>query len=173
MIYILEGPDGVGKTTLARAIQDKTKGHLLHASFNKDWDIEMYHLQLIDTALELDQYQDVIIDRWTPSEAVYGKVFRGSESYNTDRFLENISDRSNLVNPSVAKWIYCRNDKAVENHLKNKEERTEMFDDMTKIVEGFDKYMTKSKKLGYPWIEYDFDKVDMNSFVEEVCKSRK
>lgn len=166
MIYILEGPDGVGKTTLARAIQDKTKGHLLHASFDKEWDIEMYHLQLIDVARELNEYQDVVIDRWAPSEYVYGNVFRDGPSYDASKMIENRTQDGDV------KWIYCRNDNAVQNHLKNREERKEMFNDMSKIVEEFDKYVeyTSNNWIHIPWITYDYDKVDMDQFVEELCK---
>lgn len=166
MIYILEGPDGVGKTTLARAIQDKTKGHLLHCTYKEGWDMEMYFVQIIDVARELSEYQDVIIDRWIPSEYVYGNVFRGGPSFDGSKIIEH-----RAINDET-KWVYCRNDNAVQNHLKNREERQEMFDDMSKVVVEFDKYVEYSSNnwVHIPWITYDYDKVDMDQFVEELCK---
>ena len=68
MIYILEGADGTGKTTLARKILDKTNGHYLHSTYDRYWDIQDYHQQIAESAISLDIYQDVVIDRWALSE---------------------------------------------------------------------------------------------------------
>jgi thymidylate kinase len=166
MIYILEGPDGTGKSTLAAAIAEKTKGHILHSTFNKDWDIEEYHTEIMEAAIDLNRYQDVVIDRWAPSEFVYGKVFRGKPSYDSSILVEEYFGQHDIT------WIYCRNDNAVENHLNNKKNRKEMFDDMTKVVEEFDDYVsyTSNNWIKLPWITYDFDKVDIDNFVKEITK---
>lgn len=155
MIYILEGPDGTGKSTLAQALQEKTKGHLMHLTFNKYWDMEAYYLAAYNAAIELSNYQDVIIDRWIPSEIIYGHVFRGGPSFNTSEIPEF----------EQAKYIYCWNEKAVENHLANKKNRDEMFDDMTHVAAAFDKYIETSK---LPWEKYNFNNVSMEAFIEGI-----
>lgn len=161
MIWIIEGCDGVGKTTLAYEILKQTKGHLLHATYNKDWNIQEYHRELYRIAEQLNEYQDVVIDRWAPSEAVYGKVFRNNDVYDTNSLIIN------EVNTDKTTWIYCRNDNAVKNHNKNKKTREEMYDDIEKVAKEYDKYI---KKSFLKWIEYDFDKVNRLDFVNKLIK---
>lgn len=158
-IYILEGADGTGKSTLAAALQEKTKGHILHLTFNKDWDMKSYYFAIYIAARDLSKYQDVIIDRWIPSEVIYGHIYRNGPSFDTNLFLEAFGNK--------AKWIYCWNEKAVENHLANKKNRDEMFDDMTHVVAAFDKYIETSP---LPWEKYNFNNVSAEAFIEDITK---
>ena len=162
-IFILEGADGTGKSTLANEIALQTKGHILHCSYDKSWDIEKYHEHIMQAAQSLAQYQDVVIDRWAPSEWVYGNVFRGGESYDVFKLIEELKHIDNIV------WIMCRNDNAVLNHLVNAELRPEMFNDMTDVVANFSLFQNDTKDM-IDWVEYDFDKVNMKEFVEELIK---
>ena len=98
------GENGTGKTTLANKIAEETKGHVLHCSYNKDWNIEQYHIDIMETAQKLVKYQDVVIDRWAMDEFVYGTVFRGGPSYDTSALIEKYHD-DNIV------YIYCENEK--------------------------------------------------------------
>jgi thymidylate kinase len=159
MIIVIDGPDGVGKSTLANAIKENTKGSLIHCTYNKNFDMEYYHASVIEAADLLSKFTPVVVDRWAPSEAVYGKVFRGGESYNTKKL---INEWKNLII-----WIYCRNDNAVKNHQVNLLKRDEMFKDMEKIVKEFDKYINKSN---LPWITYDYNKVNFNEFVNKITR---
>lgn len=159
MIYILEGPDGVGKTTLANAIAEKTKGHVLHCSWSKDWNMEEYFETVMDAAKELDFYQDVVIDRWAPSEYVYGHVFRGGPSFDVFDFIKDQTQDTEVT------WVMCRNDNAVLNHLKNKEKREEMFEDMTDVVANFMLFANDTPEL--KWIDYNFNKIRTEDWVDE------
>lgn len=166
MIYILEGPDGVGKTTLARAIQDKTKGHILHCTWKEEFNMEDYFTDILDAAIELEPYQDVVIDRWAPSEWVYGHVFRGGPAFDVFDFIkEKVLDENIPV-----KWIMCRNNNAVLNHKKNMKEREEMFEDMTDVVANFMLFENDTPELN--WVEYNFDKVKMEDWVDEHITRR-
>lgn len=166
-IYIIEGPDGTGKSTLANKIAEETKGHILHASYDKNWNIEKYHFDLIDVAFRLSKYQSVVLDRWAISEFVYGTVFRGGPSYDTAGLIEDSMD-DKIV------WIYCENEDAVKNHLANSKKRKEMFDDMTKVVEEFDDYVEYSSNnwLQIPWIKYNYNYnwINIDEFVKEVTR---
>lgn len=162
-LYIVEGADGTGKTTLSNALLEKTKGHLLHGSWHKDWDISKYHTTMLSTAARLLEYQDVIIDRWAVSENVYANAFRGGSKYfDADEFMTFMLAACEVKNVT---FIYCENENAVENHKANMKLRPEMFDDMTPVVEEYEKYLDKTT---FEWNRYNFDKVDMDKFVKEI-----
>lgn len=164
MIYILEGPDGVGKSTLAHKIAKITKGHILHCSYKKSWDIEEYHEDILEAAILLDEYQSVVIDRWAVSEHVYGTVFRGQPIYNVLNFIKK-------HNTNDFKWIYCHNDNAVENHLKLAKERKEMFNDMSKVVELYDSFVNLTREV-INWYDFDYDKKTFKQLWEELNDKR-
>lgn len=86
MLVIIEGVDGVGKTTVAEALQGLTDGELLHASQPKgDWQDEYI--------LPLDGYhptmggRHIICDRWHLGEMVYGPLYRGEVMYDSNQFI--------------------------------------------------------------------------------------
>jgi thymidylate kinase len=161
MIYLIEGADGTGKSTLARAIAEKTKASVLHCSFKPEWDLQEYHHGMIQVAKALDDLgNEVILDRWSPSGYVYGTVFQGGSPYNIVKFMDNYKD--DIV------WIYCENENVVENHNKNKLTRKEMFDDMSKVPEAYERLLATTK--GYNWKRFDFNKTTLEKFLkEELC----
>lgn len=156
-IYILEGPDGTGKSTLAKALQKKTKGHLLHLTYNPDWDMDRYYEAMSIAIRQLSYFQDVIVDRWAVSEIIYGGVYRGGTAVNTQQLIDRFKDES--------VWIYCWNENAVKNHLKNKKERKEMYEDMTDVVNMFEGYMLTSD---LPWKKYNYNHMNKDEFVREI-----
>ena len=163
MIFVIEGPDGTGKSTLAQAIAKATNGEPIHCSFNKHWNMKEYHHAKLNHARDLDAKGITpIFDRFAASERVYGDVFRTGESYDTDSLVYYINEVYQI------KWIYCRNDNAIENHKKHMGERYEMYDDMTEIAKGFEKYVKQHKDLG--WYVFDYDKVDTATFIKQLLK---
>jgi len=158
-IIVLEGPDGTGKSTLANEIYNQTKGHILHCTWNKNFNMQQYFIDVMNAAKKLSEYQVVVVDRWAPSELIYGNVFRGGPSFDVMEWIPQ------FVKPEEVTWVMCVNENAVENHLKNKETREEMFEDMTDVVDGFNDLLMKQD---LPWIVYDFNKVDMKKFVEDL-----
>lgn len=162
MIYILEGADGTGKTTLANEIAETKKTSVVHSYFDKTWDIKDHHMDMWRAAYSISKWRPVVLDRWAPSEYVYGNVFRNKPGYDVMGLLWEMEyDFKDVI------WIYCRNDDAVENHLKNKEVRSEMFDSMEKVITEFDNFVKATSQF-IKWVEYDFDKVDMKQFVKEL-----
>lgn len=161
-LYVLEGPDGTGKSTLANELKNATNGNVIHATFNKDWDIKKYHIEILESANKLRQYGSVILDRWAISEHIYGPIFRGEEQYDV---MNLVDKRERELNDAV--WIYCRNDNAVENHLRNKETRDEMFDDMTEVVKSYDQFIAIDC-FKREWLVYDFGKIAVEDFVNKI-----
>lgn len=165
-LYVIEGADGTGKSTLSKELLEATKGHLLHGTWDKEWDIPEYHRSMFDAAVKLLEYQDVILDRWSVSEEVYSNAFRGGAKYSADQWMTEQLESVDM-SPEQVTFIYCENEKAVENHLANKELRTEMFEDMSPVVREYTAYMGRT---ALNWVRYDFTKVDMHQFVEEIVK---
>ena len=159
IIYILEGADGSGKSTLAGQIAKHLDGNVLHQTFKKEWDMEEYAQDVITAAWLLSDYQAVILNRWVPSEYIYSKVFRSGEPYDTKELIDYWDDTLNIV------WIYCKTDKAIENHARKDQEGLEMFHDNVKVIEEYDKYIKNSK---LPWITYDYEKQDIKEFLREI-----
>lgn len=75
-IFILEGPDGGGKTTLARTLQAKLGAHYIHSTYKFKGHMYAYHWAQLRKAVRLAQTKPVIMDRWWPSEIVYGNTYR-------------------------------------------------------------------------------------------------
>lgn len=170
-IIILEGSDGTGKSTLAYEILKQTKGHLLHGSYNKNWDsIKEYHRDIVKAANLLTPYQDIVIDRLSISEYVYGTVFRGGPEYDIVQFLYDDIDELNTNRAKVV-WVYCTNDNVVRNHLKNKTERPEMFDSMADVhVTYEDIVQTTDDVLHFKRYNFETDGRDLTKYVKELLK---
>lgn len=166
-LYIVEGADGTGKSTLCKELMEATKGHLLHGSWNKEWNIPSYHADMYNAALMLLEYQDVILDRWSVSEEVYANAFRGGSAYSADDWMQKIIGKKHMFDPKFTVFIYCENENVVENHQENVKIRKELFDDMSPVVRAYNEYLENTK---INWIRYDFNKVDMHEFVKEITK---
>lgn len=71
MIYIIEGTDGVGKTTLAKRMAEELGCESVHAGPPKsvDW-YEEYVLPLYVNGSE-----DIVLDRWHVGEMVWPQIF--------------------------------------------------------------------------------------------------
>lgn len=158
-IIVITGADGSGKSTLSSAIAKATNGYVLHSTYNKNWSMEKYHTILMETAIQLrDIGITVILDRWSCDEHVYGNVFRDGESYDTQKLIDKYNH--NLV------WVYCHNNEIVLNHLKNKEKRYEMFDDMSEIVKEFEHYVNNYQYLD--WQKYNYYEQTTEDFLKQI-----
>lgn len=90
--YILEGPDGVGKSTLVTALAANVHKNpiIIHASGDAElWpSMHAYHESILDIAeRNLENEHVVILDRHWPSEVVYHPVFRPNLVRNYDANL--------------------------------------------------------------------------------------
>ena len=158
MIFVVEGADGTGKTTLVERLVAHFGAEMFHCGYHRDMDIERMHEAVADLAAVHSQAGvHFVLDRWAVSEEVYATVFRDGPSYNTRRLIDLFKDQ--IV------WIYCRNDNAVENHLRNKEVREELYGDMTRVVELYDVYVATS---GLDWHVFDYDHDITEDFIDSL-----
>ena len=132
-IFILEGPDGVGKTTLAKELVRQTGGKYFHLRYRWPDKIFDYHTAIIRYAARSDV--PVIIDRWWPSEAVYASCYRdGSPWPLQGRMADRVARKLGAV------YIYCLPDSiedAVRKHKKRQRIRYEMYSNIRLVTEMY------------------------------------
>jgi thymidylate kinase len=131
MIFILDGPDGTGKTTLANHMVERLGGKYLHLTYRWKNKIFDYHTAAIRWALK--QSVPVVIDRWWPSEAVYAKAFRGGSAWPMQgRMCERLALKHGVM------YVLCLPESrqaAEEQHARLKEEREEMYDNIGDVAQ--------------------------------------
>lgn len=150
MIIIIEGADGTGKTALAKKLCEELNAEYIHATWNRELDSRMVEYQMGIVCYAAKHYSitscPVIIDRLWLSEAVYGQIFRSGSKM---PWLGAVIDR----------WISCMRGfniiclssdlKAHKDRFeKLKENRSEMYDDVTKVVELYNKFWFGGDSMG-------------------------
>lgn len=130
MIFVLDGPDGVGKTTLAKRIVERFDCKYQHLGYRWKDKINLYHDAAIRRCAK--QKETIVLDRWWPSEAVYAKAYRGGSPWPMyGRMAERVARRFCVV------YVYCLPDnvqEAVSRHDQLKQERDELYDDISNVA---------------------------------------
>jgi thymidylate kinase len=101
-IFVLEGPDNGGKSTLAKALARRCKAKIIHSTYRFKGRMYAYHLAQFRKALKIAQTQPVVMDRWWPSEVCYGNTFRSGPEFNF-----NIDMLSQLGKAYLVSFTYC------------------------------------------------------------------
>lgn len=78
-LIVLDGPDGSGKTTLAKHLVDKYDAMYFHNIKRKD--IWLWHTACLRLAVKHSAHRLVVVDRLWLSECIYGAVYRGGSKY--------------------------------------------------------------------------------------------
>jgi len=133
-IVILEGADGTGKTTLARALETHYGAAYIHGRYYpRAWP---YHLAMLRAACRESQKRLVVVDRHWISEAIYGRVYRGvGEHLALARMFYRIWYRFGAL------YVICAPPSEVvqENFLQLKDKRKEQYAD--RMGEVNDRYL--------------------------------
>jgi hypothetical protein len=102
---VLEGADGAGKTTLAGKLRDVAGAAYVHMTWRMHRTPEQffnYQMACTRLALHLAHEQPVVLDRWWPSEEVYGPHFRQSvENPDSWRLLDHVAQRYGFT------YVFC------------------------------------------------------------------
>lgn len=135
-IIVIDGPDGAGKTTLAKSICEKFDGVYLHLTYRWKTRMFYYHTAAIQQAAKhASRGRTVVIDRWWPSEAVYADVFRGGSPWPLlGRFLERVMLKYAGV---YVLAVPQEPAKALERFNRLKTEREEMYEDMAQVISSY------------------------------------
>lgn len=141
MIYIIEGVDGTGKSTLANTIASAMRCPIIHMSQPVDSVPGVMFSSYMDI---ITNHRDVILDRCWYSEMVYGPVFRKhSQIALSDMFkLEK-----ELMGRAVI--IYCRtnNIQRTWNNCKVRGEDFVPAENYAGLFDSYEKLMMHTKHL--------------------------
>ena len=164
-IYIIEGPDGSGKTTIGQAMAECMGAHYMHLTYRFRCDMFNYHTAAIEKAIRLSATQPVIIDRWWPSELIYAQAFRGGSKW---PMMGRMLDRVALKHGAT--YVMCvptDEDRYFSRFDELKATGREMFDTMSSVY-GQYVDLLKSMENRHDVVHYsiDADGQHMDEFIE-------
>jgi len=126
-IIVLDGPDAVGKTTIAKEfIRKFPNTKYIHNGYRWKDKIFDYHTAVMKLASKWAMTHNVIIDRWWPSEACYASVYRNTSAWPLQgRFHERLALKYGVI------YLLCLPDQnTVDRHTEMKKVRNEMYENI-------------------------------------------
>jgi len=135
-IIVFEGPDGSGKTSLAKTMASHVGGRYIHLTYRFKDRMHLYHGAAIRLAARLSRNQPVIVDRWWPSEIVYADAYRGGSKFaKYYLLLEHIANNLGVT------YVICLPEdrtRYLDHFAVLKDQRTEMYDEgMQRVYDGY------------------------------------
>ena len=175
-IFVLDGPDGVGKTTLALALKEYLGARYIHLTYRFKDKMHLYHGAAIRLAARLAENQPVILDRWWPSEIVYADAYRGGSKFTKHYFLlEHVATQLGVT------YVICL-PKDRERYLKHfevlKGQRQEMFNEgLNRVYDGYEwllnnYFMYRENVIQYDMFRYyQENEVSREVILRQICQS--
>lgn len=157
-LIIFEGPDGAGKTTLAKQVAHVIGAKYVHFNALPRVTTGLARMYVEAMLPALLGYQHVVFDRSWLSEAPYGNAFRDGADRLGDisrSMLERIAMRceTTLV-LSRPKWETCR-----ANYLirKQRDPRAEYLENEQQLRAVYDSYSYLNTGSALPTVMYDYE----------------
>lgn len=126
-LVILDGPDGVGKTTLGKELAKRFDGHYMHLTYRHKDRMFTYHTAALHRAVKLSATKLVVIDRLWLSEICYANAYRGGSSWPLMwRMMERVIHKVGGIHV-VCLPVNTR--EYVEHYAHLKSTRSELFSD--------------------------------------------
>jgi hypothetical protein len=168
-IFVIEGGDGTGKSTLAKALCDKLDARYRHLTYRWPKSMDLYHWAGLEKCLADSTRQPVVLDRWWPSEVVYAAAFRGGTAWpQFHRMLDRVALKHRVF------YVLARpRDKGayIKHYEVLKGRRVEMYDSMHKVYDLFSDWETTMQDR-VDFMTYDFMTdgrgLGFEMFVEEL-----
>ena len=175
-IFVLDGPDGTGKTTLARGLQEYLGARYIHLTYRFKDKMHLYHGAAIRLAARLAEKQPVILDRWWPSEIVYADAYSGGSKFMRHYFL-----LEHIANMLGVTYVFCLpydRERYLEHYDKLKDEREEMYDEgLNRVYDGYIQLMNEFFSFKENVIRYDMFKyyqeneVSREVILRQICQN--
>ena len=131
-IIVLDGPDAVGKTTIAKEfIRKFPNTKYIHNGYRWKDKIFDYHTAVMKLASKWAMTHNVIIDRWWPSEACYASVYRNTSAWPLQgRFHERLALKYGVI------YLLCLPDQnTLDRHTEMKKVRDEMYENIEALCD--------------------------------------
>ncbi|MBQ2639189.1 MAG: hypothetical protein IJF92_00280 [Bacilli bacterium] len=164
MIVALEGPDGAGKSTLVRHLQENYGLKMIHSSSETKNDLE-YHLDLL-------REDDVVLDRANLGEIVYPAIYNRASKMNWD---EQIDFMNECQNKDVIYIIFYSSDfNVLKERLFKRGDTQQVLENAEKINLAF-RILAEQFSTFYDNVyALDISKVsDQVKFFEDIVKENK
>jgi thymidylate kinase len=156
MIYIVEGCDGTGKTTLAATLSRRHNMPIIH--FDRPRTVEEFD-DMFDMYIDFLQSNDnVILDRCWYSERVYGPLLRGKEAItlNQQHMLEH------LVIEKGGQVCYCYDNlKTITERINKRGDDHIKLEHIPNLLIGYAMVMSQIDP-GLPVVHYKVPEVSTN-----------
>ena len=178
MNIILEGPDAVGKTTLAEKLKNKYNMDIIHSTSKTRNDLN-YHIDL------LDYRTNTVFDRFHVGELVYPEIYHRNGQLNLTDFdiINNrIIDNQDILIIFYSSDLSILKNRLIErnelNYLDEIQQQNELFKFYSDILNQYNyKYfysMDISENNSYDnldrWIDSIFNKTNINICYRNLCR---
>ena len=178
MNIILEGPDAIGKSTLAEKLKNKY-GMSIVNSTSKTRNDFYYHIDL------LDYRENTVFDRFHVGEMVYPEIYGRECKLSLDDFIsinKRIVDNHDMIIIFYTSDINILKERLIErgelNYLEEIEQQNKLFLKWASIIDVHDYKLFKlvdiAKDSAYDaldnWIDRYFNETNVNIAYRKVCR---
>lgn len=160
MKILIEGPDSSGKTVLSKTLREAFNSDYVHFEYEPDENI--YQKQTLDTFELVKTSNNIIVDRFIPSEIVYGTVLRDKARFVYDDGNTWLHDMLDCFDNIIFCLPICKED-YINQFKKMSQQRDELVKEIKQISLIYNYYqdLYVNLKGNYPEfankiIRYDF-----------------
>lgn len=170
MIFVIDGVDASGKTTLAMCMAHKLNCQYIHHTFKKHWSQRYLFEHHLDFVWTYNEEEHMVIDRSWPSNIIYGKVFRNNDHEVNNPMIKKV------LRILGCTYIFAIPEPILWKELFEKmcEEREEMYaHHFEKLSQVYDEYVTLSSDMfmNEPnCYKYDMHRQDMEKFTDNMIQ---
>lgn len=134
MLIYLEGPDGSGKTTLAKELCAKGNAYYLHDTYRGRHQF-IYTIALLRRVWKLHKLgKNVVLDRSWLGDNIYSRVFRPGKQGDWVRWAHGITERLGAITVMA---LPAERERYLADYNALKGERPEMYDRMQGIYQAY------------------------------------